>query len=249
MKLSVTIITLNEEENIARCIDSVKGVADDIVIVDSGSTDKTVEIGEKMGARVFFNKFEDYAFQKNFAASKARNDWVFSLDADEIVEPQLAEEIKKAIKSNEYSAYSIPRKNIIFGKFIKFTRWQPELDRHVWLFRKSKGEWTGKVHEEFVARGKVGRLKNAKVHYQYENVGEFLTMMNKYSEIEAAQKIESGVKFSFIKLILDPLYNFLVRYFYRRGFLDGWRGYVLSCLMAIYHIELWIKVWEKSKIS
>ena len=247
MKLSVTIITLNEEDNIKRCLDSIKEIANEIIVVDSGSTDKTVEIAKKYGIKVYERKFDNYSNQKNYAAEKTTGDWILSLDADEKINTELAEEIKKAIKTTNYSAYSIPRKNIILGKWIKYTRWQPELDRHVWLWRKGRGKWLDEVHEELAVDGEVGRLKNAKVHYQYKKVSDFMDMMNRYSELDAGQRVKKGVKFSYFKFFLDPIYNFLVRYIYRWGFLDGWRGFVLSYLMGIYHLNLWVKIWERQK--
>lgn len=245
--LSLTVITLNEEKNLARCLSSVKGLADEIIVVDSGSTDKTVEIAKDFGARVYKKKFDNYANQKNFTIQKARGDWILSLDADEEITPKSKEEINKAIKNNEFDAHSMPRKNIILGKFIRFSRWQPELDRHVWLFRKGSGEWAGEVHEEFVVRGKVGKLKYPKIHHQCETVSEFLGMINRYSQLDVEKRIKKGTKFSLFKLFFDPVYNFLVRYFYRLGFLDGWRGFVLSYLMAIYHVSVWVKIWEKQR--
>lgn len=247
MKLSVTIITFNEEDNIKRCLDSIKEVANEIIVIDSGSTDKTVEIAKKYGAKVYERKFDNYSNQKNYAAEKTTGDWILSLDADEEINSELAEEIKKAIKTTNYSAYSIPRKNIILGKWIKYTRWQPEFDRHVWLWRKGRGKWLGEVHEELAVDGEVGRLKNAKVHYQYKKVSDFMDMMNRYSELDAGQRVKKGIKFSYFKFFLDPIYNFLVRYIYRWGFLDGWRGFVLSYLMGIYHLNLWVKIWERQK--
>lgn len=249
MRLSATIITLNEERNIDRCLSSIEDLVDEIVVLDSGSTDETIKKAEKYGARVYKRKFDNYASQKNFAFKKAKGEWILSLDADEVITPELKEEIKRAIKSEHYSAYSIPRRNIILGRFIKYSRWQPELDRHIWLFKKSSGKWAGEVHEEFEVKGKVGKLKNAKIHYQYKTVYEFLDMMNRYSEFDAKKRIKNGVKFSFFRFLFDPTYNFLVRYFYRLGFLDGWRGYVLSCLMAIYHLKVWSKIWEKQNVK
>ncbi len=248
VKLSVTVITLNEEKDLPRALESVKKIADEIVLVDSGSTDKTVEIAKKFGAKVFERKFDNYANQKNFAAEKASGGWILSIDADEEITPELRNEIQLVISHRPLgiAAYSIPRKNIIFGKFIKFTRWQPELDRHIWLWRKDKGKWVGEVHEELRVDGRVGKLKNYKVHHQHETVAEFIEMMNRYSELDAGERVGRGVKFSYLRFLFDPLYNFLVRYIYRLGFLDGWRGFVLSYLMAVYHLELWIKVWERS---
>lgn len=246
-KLTVTIITLNEEKDLPRALRSVKSLADEVIVVDSGSTDKTVEIAKKFGAKVYFRKFDNYSNQKNYAAQKATGDWILSLDADEEITPKLAKEIRKVIGENRFVAYSMPRKNIILGKFIRYTRWQPELDRHIWLWRRDRGRWVGEVHEEVVVDGEVGRLRNAKIHYQYETIAQFLEMMNRYSQFEAEERVKKGIKFSYFRLFFDPVYNFLVRFFYRLGFLDGWRGFVLSYLMAIYHLEVWIKIWEKQK--
>ena len=248
MKLTATIIAYNEEKNLPRAIKSAEDLANEIVVVvDSRTTDKTREIAEKLGAKVFVRKFDIFANQKNFASDNATGDWILSLDADEEVSPMLAKEINSQLSTlnSQVDAFSIPRKNYILGKFIKYTRWQPELDRHVWLWRKSKGRWVGDVHEEVEVDGEVVRLKNPKLHYQYETVSQFLKMMNRYSELEADQRVKKGVKFSFSRMFFEPIYNFLVRYFYRLGFLDGWRGFVLSYLMAVYHLELWIKVWER----
>lgn len=243
--LSVIVITLNEEKNIKRCLDSIKNLVDEIVVVDSGSTDKTVEIAKKFGAKVYERKFDNYANQKNFATEKSTGEWILSLDADEEISPELRREIMAQLTKNEYVAFSIPRKNIILGKYIRYSRWQPELDRHIWLWKKGVGKWFGEVHEELRVNGKVGELRGAKIHHQHETIKEFLEMMNNYSQIEAQERMKEGTRFSYFGLFFDPVYNFLVRYFYRLGFLDGWRGFVLSYLMAIYHLELWLKIWEK----
>lgn len=253
-QLSVTIITLNEEENLPKALLSVNEMFADlpaneceIIVVDSGSTDKTVEIARKHGAKVFHRKFDNYSSQKNFALEQASGEWILSLDADEEISPQLGQEIKKAIESENFVAYTMPRKNIILGKFIRYTRWQPELDRHIWLWRKGKGKWVGEIHEEVEVTGPVGKLENPKIHRHYETVAEFVAMINSYSEADAQSRIKRGVKFNIFKLFFDPIYNFLVRYFYRLGFLDGWRGFVLSYLMAMYHFILWVKIWERRK--
>jgi glycosyltransferase involved in cell wall biosynthesis len=244
-KLSVLIITLNEEDNIAGALGSVADIASEIIVVDSGSTDKTLDIAKRYGAKIYHREFDNYANQKNFARNKAANDWVLSLDADETISRNLGEEIIKAISSNDYEAYSMPRRNKMLGEFINHSRWQPELDRHVWLFKKEKGKWVGDVHEEVEVSGSVGKLKNPKLHFSHETISEFMKMMNSYSELDAKNRNANGIDFSFFRLILDPVYNFIVRFFYRKGYLDGWRGFVLSYLMAIYHLELWIKIWSK----
>jgi glycosyltransferase involved in cell wall biosynthesis len=248
-KLTVTIITLNEEKDLPRALESVKNLADEIIVVDSGSTDKTVEIAIKFGAKVFARQFDNYANQKNFAANKATSEWILSLDADEEIPPELRSEIREQIADGglQLAAYSMPRKNIIFGKFIKYTRWQPELDRHTWLYKKNKGKWVGDVHEEVKVEGRVVALQNPKIHYQYETIHEFLVMMNQYSELDAAERFNNKIRFSYFNLLFQPIYNFFVRYIYRFGFLDGWHGFVLSYLMAMYEFEVWVKVWEKGK--
>ncbi|KKQ76346.1 MAG: Glycosyl transferase, group 2 family [Microgenomates group bacterium GW2011_GWF1_38_5] len=146
--ISVSIITLNEEKYLEKCLQSVKGIADEIVVVDSGSTDKTLDIAKKFSAKVYFRKFDNYANQKNYAVEKCTGDWILSMDGDEEIEDDLLKEVKSEILNpkSEINGYSIPRKNIIFGKFIRYTRWQPELDRHIWLWKKDLGKWMGDVH-------------------------------------------------------------------------------------------------------
>ena len=244
-KISVTIITLNEEREIERCIKSVRSIADEIVVVDSGSTDRTVEFAKKLGAKVYFRKFDDYASQKNFATEKAKGDWILSIDADETVSEKLAEEIKEAIKQKAFYGYLIPRQNILLGAEIKHTRWSP--DKHIWLWRKGKGRWIGQVHEEVQVEGWVGELKEGKIHYQYESVTEFLKMMNRYTDRMADEMVSQGKKFSLFMLFYAPLLSFFRRFFYKKGFLDGWRGFVLSYLMAIYRFTTWVKLWERDK--
>ena len=246
MKLTVTIITFNEEKNIKRCLSSVKGLADEIILVDSGSTDKTLEIAEGFGAKIYKRKFDsDFSAQKNYAASKANGEWLFSLDADEIVPDALAKEIKEAIKNDKYDGYLVGRRNHILGKEIKHSRWSP--DKHIWLWKKAKGSWRGRIHEEVVVKGKVGELKNSKQHYQHETVGEFFEMTNKYSSYDARELAREGEKHSFLKMIYFSKLSFFRRYIYKLGFLDGWRGFILAYLMGIYRLSTRVKLWEARK--
>lgn len=238
--LSAIIITKNEEENIARCLESLSFV-DEIVVVDSGSTDGTLEIAKKYKANIFKRKFDDFSSQRNFAISKAQGNWILSLDADEEISEELALEIKNAIESEVYNGYLIPRKNIIFGKEIKHTRWSP--DKHIWLFKKGKGKFANLLHEEVEVEGKVGELSNAKIHHSHKNVSQFLEMTNAYTEYESESNQRS---FSFIALFFFPLRSFFGRYIIKQGFRDGWRGFVLSYLRAIYQFLTYAKQWEKS---
>jgi glycosyltransferase involved in cell wall biosynthesis len=246
--LSVTIVALNEESNIRRCVGSIKNFVDEVVVVvDSRTIDKTAKIAGKLDAKVFIRKFSNFADQKNFALRRSLGDWILSLDADESIPPELGREIRKAITRKDVNGFLIPRRNIILGAEIKHTRWSP--DKHVWLWKKSKGRWVGDVHEEVVVEGKVGELKHAKIHYQEETVKEFLDMINEYTEHEANERVSSGTKLSYFMFFYTPLLSFFRRYIYKKGFLDGWRGFVLSYMMAIYRMTTWVKVWEKSEAT
>ena len=195
--LTAIVITKNEEVNIGRCLSSVK-FADEIIVVDSGSTDKTVTIAKRFNAKVYGRKFDDYAAQRNFAVSKASGEWILSLDADEEITEALAKEIREVINKDDYDGYLIPRKNIIFGKEIKYTRWSP--DKHIWLFNKRKGSFKSSIHEEVELKGKVGELKNAKIHHSHKNVFDFIAMTNSYTSYEANEKIKRD-SFSYFKLL------------------------------------------------
>lgn len=245
--ISVVIITLNEQQNIARALRSVKSFAHEIIVVDCGSTDKTVEIGKKFGAKIFFRKFDNFSNQKNWAVSKAENDWILALDADEEITKELAIEIKQAFKKEKYKGFLIPRRNFILGKEIKYSRWSP--DKHIWVWDRRFGKWIGDVHEEVVVNGKVGRLKNAKLHYSHKTIAEFIRSNDYYSTLEAIVLLKKNVKFNFLKMIWQAKFEFILRFIYKRGFMDGWRGFVLAYLMGVYKLMVWIKLWELEKKS
>ncbi len=243
--ISAIIITLNEEENITKALESLKNLAGEIIIVDSKSQDKTVEIAKSYGAKVYFRDFDNFANQKNNAVTKAKGDWIFSLDADEQVSEGLAKEIKQAILDDRFTAYLIPRKNFILGAEIKHSRWSP--DQHIWLWKKDKGKWVGDVHEEVVTTGKVGLLSGSKIHNSHKTIAEFIETNNKYSALEALALFKKGMKFSFVRMIWQAVFEFFIRFIYKRGFLDGRRGFYLAYLMSIYKLTVWIKLWELNK--
>lgn len=243
--ISATIITLNEENNIAKALDSLKGIVQEIIIVDSGSTDKTLEIARKYKTKIYIREFDNFANQKNYTVTKATGEWILSLDADEQVSEELAKEIKNAVLNDEFTAYLIPRRNFILGSEIKHSRWSP--DQHIWLWRKDKGKWVGDVHEEVVVSGRVGILKNSKIHHSHKIVSEFINANNKYSEFEASMLYKNGVHFSFVKMMWQAFFEFFIRFIYKWGFLDGWRGFCLSYLMGIYRLTVWIKLWDLSR--
>ncbi len=243
--ITAIIITLNEEKNIPKALESVKDLADEVIVVDCGSKDKTVELAKEFGAKVFIREFDNFANQKNWAVLKASNEWILSLDADEIISKELAGEIKIAIQDNNYSGYLIPRRNFILGAEIKHSRWSP--DSHIWLWKKDKGKWVGDVHEEVKVLGKIGLLKSAKIHNSHQSVTDFIEANDQYSDLESQILFSNKVPFSFLKMIKMSAFEFCIRFFYKRGFLDGWRGFTLSYLMAIYQLMVWIKLWDLEK--
>lgn len=240
--ISATIISLNEEDRIEKAIQSLKGVADEIVVLDSGSTDKTVDLAKSLRARVYHREFDNFANQKNWAAEKASGEWILSIDADEEIPENLKEEIKKAVKNDVYKGYLIPRRNFILGREIKHSRWSPDL--HIWLWKKGFGEWVGDVHEEVKVEGKVGLLKNSKIHNSHKTLSSFLKANNLYSDLEAQLLFKHNIKFSFWKMFWESLFEFFIRFIYKKGFLDGKEGFALAYAMGIYKFSVWIKLWE-----
>lgn len=234
--LSVVIIAKDASQTLSACLKSIKNLADEIlVVVDNRTTDNTALLAKSFGARVYSRKFNNYANQKNYAVSETANDWVLSLDADEEVSPELAAEIKRVLPGTAYAAFKIPRLNIIFGRPILHTNWEPSADTHIWLFDKTKCKWAGVVHEEIVTAGQVGTLRGHKIHHGYRTVEEFMDKMNDYT----SREIKTA----------NPFFEFLRRYIWHKGFLDGWHGLFLSYLMMIYHLSTRIKLWEKKNLS
>lgn len=247
-KISVVITAYNEEAKIAGVLESVKDLADEIIVVDNSSTDKTATIARKYTKKVFTqeNNSEDIDRQKNFGFEKATKDWTFSLDADEKVTPELVEEIKEILKdeNSNINGYWIPRRNIIFGKWIEHTGWYP--DYQLRLFKTGKGKYTKEhVHEDLEIEGQKGYLHTDLIHANYETVQQFITKnFLHYAKNEAEVKIKNGYNFSLQDVIWFPVHEFLSRFFAREGYKDGLHGLVLSLLMAVYHLLIFLYIWE-----
>ena len=234
MKISATIITLNEERNLARAIESLR-CADEILVVDSGSTDRTVEIAQKLGARVLESEWPGYANQKNFAAEKAFHDWILSLDADESVSEALEAEIWKLKKSGaEFDAYTMPRLAQYLGRWIRHSGWYP--DRKIRLYDRRKAKWEGAyVHESLRVDGKIGRLEGNLLHFTCASLSEHLRTMDRYTTLAAEQLLSTGEKPTWSRLILDPSWTFVQTYVLKLGFLDGLEGLAIAYMAAFYN--------------
>lgn len=248
-KISVVISAFNEEKNLARLLTSVKW-ADEIIVIDNESSDKTEEIARSFGAKVFSRPNNLMLnVNKNFGFTKATGDWIFNLDGDEEVSDELEKEIHGAIDNDKENGYWIPRQNIIFGKWIKHSLWWP--DYQLRLFRKNKGKFPcQQVHEYLEVNGKKDYLKEPLIHYNYESVSQFLYKVDKiYTESEADSFIKSGKKINWFDAVRFPAGDFLKTYFAQKGYKDGLHGLVLSLLQAFYAEIIFAKIWEKQKFA
>lgn len=242
-KLSVIILTKDEEKNIKDCIESV-AFAHEIVVIDDNSTDKTREVAEKLGAKVYKRKLDDFASQRNFGLTKVTGDWILYIDADERVPKELAHEIVEAINSQNDFFYKIPRKNKIFGKYLEHTDWYPDYQYR--LFEKGKGKWDRKVHEQLQTKSSGRELEKAITHDNYDTVQQFIDKnFGIYADYEAELLISSGYKFRVMDLIAKPINEFLRRFFATKGYLDGVHGMVASVLVSFGTFVVYAKVWEK----
>ncbi len=243
--LSVVIISFNEEKNIGRCLQSVQGIADEIVVLDSFSKDNTPEICKKFKVKFHQHAFDGHIQQKNRALTFASNDYVLSLDADEA----LSEELKKSIlhvKNNwTHDGYYFNRLTNFCGKWIKHCGWYP--DQKLRLWNKQKGKWEGQnPHDKFVlqAGSTQKHLTGDLLHYSYYTIAQHMVQVNKFSGIHAKEAFEKKKKFSYLKLIISPAIKFIKHYFLKAGLLDGFYGLVISFNSAHYNFLKYAKLKE-----
>jgi len=241
--ISAVLIVLNEEDKIEKCLSSL-GWADKIVIVDGFSTDNTVQTCEKYTKNIFQNKFDDFSSQKNFALSKAGNEWVLFLDADEKVPEELKQEILETIKKSAYSGYFIPRNNYIFGRLMKYGGHQN--DTQMRLFKKDKARFENPVHEVVEIEGTIGILKNHIEHYSSKNISSYMARFNRYTDFEAEMLYKRKAKFRARYILLKPVAKFIYQYFWKRGYRDGIEGFIYYVFSAVYIGVKYIKYWEKT---
>jgi len=251
-KLSIVINAQNVEADLPRCLASIKTLADEIVVIDQNSTDRTAEIAKKAGAKIFKHDSVKYVeLARNFAISKASGEWILILDPDEEVSESLAKKIKETIKSNEISYCRIPRKNIIFNHWIEHAHWWP--DYNIRLFRKGAVSWSEVIHAVPFTQGKGvdfdAKEDLAIVHHNYDSVEKFIERMNRYTSIQADRKTKTGYKFSWRDILTKPTNEFLSRYFGDEGYKDGIYGLALSLLQGFSELVLYLKVWQAGKFK
>jgi glycosyltransferase involved in cell wall biosynthesis len=271
MQLSIVIITFNEEATIGRTLQSVQPLIADgkgeIIVVDSGSTDRTVEIAKSFGAKVFVEEWKGFAAQKNSAIDKASGDWILSLDADEELErdlptfilhltserkPHPRQELLTAmgvkLPTHDANGYLLRRRNKFMGRWMEHGGFWP--DPKLRLFRRGTGRFESRlVHEDVQVEGRTGRLlSGAIIHHSYPTLSDYIEHMNRYSSLGAKMVVAKGpVHFSFINIVLRPIFTFIYNYFFRLGFLDGREGLLLHLYHAVYVSWKYAKAWELSR--
>lgn len=240
--LTVVILTKNEEKNIVDVIENAKKVSDKVLIVDSGSTDETVELAEANGTKVVFRAWDnDFAAQRNFALEHVQTEWVLYLDADERINDELAEAIKKVAKNSKKTMYRFIRRNSAFGKDFKYGVLGP--DSVVRMFPKDKVHWEDKVHERPVGNLPVITLQGFLKHYTYKDFDQYISKMNAYSTIGAQNYKDKNKEVGVIKdFVFRPFFAFFKMYVLKKGFLEGWLGFVLCLNYANYTLNKYIKL-------
>jgi glycosyltransferase involved in cell wall biosynthesis len=244
-QLSVVIITFNEERNIARCIDSVKELADDIVVVDSFSKDRTKEIPESKGVRVVLHEFLGHIEQKNWAITQAKFPFILSLDADEALSDKLKVSILQAKKYKIHDGYTMNRLTNYCGKWVRFCSWYPDTKLRMW--DSTKGKWGGiNPHDKFEMQegSSIAHLKGDILHYSYYTRDDHYRQVEKFTDISSVAFFKMGKKAGFFKIYGSPVFKFFRDYFLKLGFLDGYTGFVI-CRISAYAAHLKYKKLDR----
>lgn len=240
-EVSVVVLARNEEKNIGPCLETLQW-ADELLVLDSFSEDATVEIARGMGAEVHQRTFVNYPLQRNTGLQLASKEWVFFVDADERVTPKLAEEIRRVVDEGGFAGWWVPRKNYIFGKWVRHAGWFP--DHQLRLLRRDKARYDEgrEVHELVDLDGEAGYLDSLMIHYNYDTVQQFRAKQDLYTDYEARLMFDSGERARIHNFILQPVRQFLWRYVTLQGYKDGWHGLLLSLLMAYYELVRYEKL-------
>lgn len=253
MRLAAVILTYNEAAHISACIESTR-FADEVVVVDSYSTDGTLSLAQAAGARVILHEFEDYARQRNAALEAVRGsaDWVLFVDADERVTPDLAAEVRDHIMLPGYAGFRIPRHNYIFGKLTLGAGWYPDYQTRLLRVGAARYDPLRRVHEVVILDGEEGTLENPFIHYNYRDVRQFAEKQRRYSDYDATMLYEGGIRPKPQNYILQPLRQFWWRFVSLKGYRDGLHGLRLSLLMGWYELRKYLalrRLWSRKPQS
>jgi (heptosyl)LPS beta-1,4-glucosyltransferase len=251
-KISVVVNTLNEEKYLLSCLASVKDFADEIVVVDMESEDDSSKIAKKNGAIVYSHKRLSYVEPaRNFAIKKAAGDWILLLDPDEELSNSLRRKLLEIVDENSADYVRIPRKNMIFGKWMEYSRWWP--DYNIRFFKKGKVDWSDEIHSIPITLGKgidlEPKAEYALTHHHYESVEQYIERMNRYTTVQAINKVDSGYAFQWIDIVKRPSNEFLSRYFFGEGYKDGLHGLALALLQSFSELIVYLKIWQLQKFK
>lgn len=249
MTLSAIVLTHNEEKHIRDCLASVRDFADELLVLDDFSTDRTAAIAREMGARVEQRKLDNFPNQRNHAIELARGDWIFFIDADERATPEVGQEIRSVVVGHPSSVgYWIPRRNIIFGKEIRHTGWSPDYQPRVMQKGFARFDPAREVHELVLWNGETGYLREPLIHYNYETLAQFRAKQEKYTRYEAQVWFAEGKRAHWRGVMGQPLREFFRRFVSLQGWRDGRHGFALSALMAYYAFVRWnmLRAMEKT---
>ena len=248
-KISACMITYNNEWTVENALKSVKNWADEIIIVDSFSNDKTLEIARKYTNNIEQRAWPGFRDQYDYCCQKANNDWVVFIDADEVISPELASEIQEKINNDagKYFGYIVHRRTFYLGRWIMHGGWVP--DYKVRIYRKSKGNFEGLMHTKVHVRGKVDWLKNYFQHYTYRDIADQIDTINDYSDTASRDMFNAGKIFSCINLLFRPMFRFIKEYIFKRGYKDGMPGLVIIVSTMYYVFIKYAKLWELQKSS
>lgn len=247
-KISVVIICKNEEEEIGRCLQSVQGLTDDIVVLDNGSVDSTKNIVRKAGARLIEESWEGFGKTKNKATKLAKYNWVLNLDADESIDEELKVALSTLELNNDNEVFEIKFKNFLGNKYVRFGEWGD--DKHIRLFNRNRVSWNeARVHEGllFPPGIKVKKVKGFVLHYTVKNVAEFAEKMRRYALLNAEKYAEEGKKSSWVNIYAASLFSFIKYYVFKLGFLDGWAGWICAKMTSYYTFIKYARLLELNK--
>lgn len=242
-RITLFIIAKNEASRIAACILSARDIVNEVIVVDSNSTDKTTQVCQDLGAQVYTREFDGFANQKNFALSKVSGEWALNLDADEQLSPALKKEIEQAIQNSELAGYYLPFCNYFLGKKMRFSGLNKE--KHLRLVRTQQARYIGGlVHEGLEVSGTLATLKNPVNHFSYDTIENYFTKFNKYTTLAAQQMYQNGKHFCLLKVLLTLPFEFLKRYALKLGVLDGMRGLLWASFSTYYVYVKYTKLWQ-----
>jgi glycosyltransferase involved in cell wall biosynthesis len=246
-KLTVVIIARNEESNLPKCLESIKW-ADEIIVGDCGSTDRTVEIARQAGARIVTYTWQGYGLAKQTVAAQATGEWILSIDADEEVTEGLAQEIRTVVNKTDQAGYRMPRLTLFLGRWIRHGGWYP--DRVLRLYCRGCGRFTeSSVHEALEVEGSIGTLQHDLLHYSYPTLEVYFEKFNRYTSLAAEEALRRGMRGSLRKIIFNPVAKFFKQYIFRAGFLDGLEGLLLAILSAGYVLIKYAKLRQLERVN